>query len=113
MTFEDIAAIATGYPGVTVSTSHGTPSLKVGGTFLMREREPGILALQVTGMEAREFLLEAEPETFFVTPHLDGYPYVLARLERLDRARFSQLFAEIWRKRAPKRVVAGFDAGNS
>src|SRR5690606_19931018 len=92
VTFDDIRAIALAFPGVVAATSYGTPSLKVGSKFLLREREPGVLALQVTGLEVKDFLLEAEPEMFFTTPHYDGYPYVLARLERLDAARFTQLF---------------------
>jgi len=109
MTFDDVCAIALDYPGVVVGTSYGTPSLKVGSKFLLREREPGVLALQVTGLEVRDFLLDAEPETFFTTPHYDGYPYVLARLERLEPARFAQLFEAIWRIKAGKRLLAQWE----
>ena len=35
------------------------------------------------GFDAREHLVRADPETFFVTEHYRNYPSVLARLDRL------------------------------
>jgi len=43
------------------------------------------------GNETRDHLLQADPETFFVTDHYRGYPYVLARLDRLTAADLKKL----------------------
>ena len=31
--------------------------------------------------------MQARPETYFVTPHYEGHPYVLVRLENADEGR--------------------------
>ena len=43
------------------------------------------------GNETRDHLLQADPETFFVTDHYRGYPIVLARLDRLSAADLKKL----------------------
>jgi hypothetical protein len=58
-----------------------------------------------------EALLKGEPDVFFITPHYDGYPAVLVRLEAVDPAQLAELIEDAWRVQAPKRVVAAFDAG--
>jgi hypothetical protein len=45
------------------------------------------------------------PGVFFTTPHFDGYPAVLARLEPLEVAVLAQLLEDIWRERATKKAV--------
>lgn len=105
MTFDDIAAIALTYPGVERYVGLGTPALKVGRKFLMREREPGILALRCPGIDERDLLLEVDPETFFITDHYRGYPYILAKMERIDPQWFATHFEMIWRQNALKRHI--------
>ena len=43
------------------------------------------------GDETRDHLLQADPQTFFVTDHYLGYPMVLARLDRLSAADLRKL----------------------
>ncbi|WP_196260482.1 MmcQ/YjbR family DNA-binding protein [Pelagibacterium limicola] len=108
MTFDEIREIALAYPGVSDHVTYGTPSLKVGGKFLLREREPGLLVLQRPSRDERDLLLEAEPELFFITDHYRDYPYVLVRMERLEPERFRTLFETIWRDKALKKHLAAF-----
>jgi hypothetical protein len=51
----------------------------------------------------------ARPDVFFTTPHYDGHPYVLVRLDVVDRQQLAELLEDAWRIRAPKRVVAEYD----
>lgn len=112
MNFDDIRAIALTYPGVTESVTHGTPSIKVGSKFLLREPEPGILALQRPSIDERDMLIEAEPDLFFITDHYRDYRYVLVHLKRLEPERFRGLFETIWREKALKKHIAAWRAAN-
>ena len=49
-----------------------------------------------------------KPAVFFTTPHFDGYPAVLARLELLPVDVLDDLVQRVWREKAPKRVVRGW-----
>jgi hypothetical protein len=110
-TWDDVVAMATRFPGVEASTTYGTPSLKVRGKFMCRLRtDPDALVLRVSDMGEREALLQGQPYAFFSTPHYDGYPYVLARLEAVDPEELAELIEEAWRIRAPKRLVTQYDA---
>ena len=110
-TWDDVVAIATRLPGVELTTSYGTPSLKVAGGFMCRLRtDPDALVLRVVDLGEREALLQGQPEAFFTTPHYDGHPAVLVRLEAVDPEELAELLEEAWRLRAPKRVIAAYDA---
>ena len=95
MDFDEVFAIASAFPGVVRSTSYGTPSIKLGTKFLLREREPGILAIQRPSIDERDMLIEADPDLFFITDHYRDYPYVLIRLDRLTPDHFRALFETI------------------
>ena len=111
-TWDDVVALGTRLPGVEEGTWFGTPALKVsgrGGMCRLRT-DPDALVLRVTDLGEREALLQGQPDVFFSTPHYDGHPYVLVRLEAVDPEELSELLEEAWRLRAPKRVVAQYDA---
>ena len=98
-------------PEVEVGTSFRTPALRVRGKGICRLRTgPDALVLRVTDLGEREALLQRQPDVFFSTPHYDGYPYVLVRLDRIDPVELAELLEDAWRLRAPKRVVAAYDA---
>ncbi len=109
--WDDVVAIGMRFPGVEVSTSYGTPVLRVKGKGMCRLRtDPDALVVRVLDLGDREALLQGQPETFFTTPHYDGYPYVLVRLDVVGSDQLEELVEDAWRIRAPKRLVAEFDA---
>ena len=109
--WDDVVAIGLRLPGVEVATSYGTPALKVKGKGMCRLRtDPDALVVRVLDLADREALLQGSPEVFFSTPHYDGYPYVLVRLEAVGRDELAELIEDAWRIRAPKRLVAERDA---
>jgi hypothetical protein len=71
---------------------------------------PDALVLRVTDLGEREALLQGQPDVFFTTPHYNGYPYVLVRLEAVDAVELGELIEEAWRAFAAKRVVAAWEA---
>jgi hypothetical protein len=77
--------IALSFPGVAAASSYGKPSYLVGRKFFTRWREgENSIVLIVDSIDERDMLLEADPETFFVTDHYRNYPSVLARASIID-----------------------------
>ena len=72
---------------------------------------PGVLAVRVADLDAKEMLLLADPEKFFTEPHYDGFPAVLVRLERIGNAELRALLRDAWAAQAPKKLVAAFANG--
>jgi hypothetical protein len=67
--------------------------------------DAAILGVRVPDEEAKRALLESEPEIYFTTPHFDGHPSVLVRLERIPAKDLEEAIVEGWLSRAPKRVA--------
>ena len=78
-------------PGVEEGTSYGTPAWRHKGKMLARLHQDGESIVLKVGDETRDHLLQADPETFFVTDHYIGYPMVLAHLDRLSVADLKKL----------------------
>ena len=114
MTWDDVIELGLRFPGVEVSTSFGTPSLKASGKMMCRMRAgPDALVIRVTDMLEREAMVHGDPNVFFITPHYESWPYVLVRLEAVDPIEMSELVEEAWRIQSPKRVVKKHDASAS
>jgi hypothetical protein len=67
-----------------------------------------ILGARVEHLVAKEAMLAADPEVFFTTPHFDGYPAVLVRLERIEPDDLDEVVVEAWLARAPPRLVKSY-----
>ena len=78
-------------PGVEEGTSYGTPAFKFRKKLLARLHQDGKSLVLKVGNETRDHLLQADPQTFFVTDHYTGYPMVLARLAELSAADLKKL----------------------
>jgi hypothetical protein len=87
----DVRRICRGLPGVTERTSWGQPAW-FARTLMARIWEDGVVTVKT--ME-REALAEADPDTFFWTPHHDRSPrLVLVRLDRVDAKELDELLHE-------------------
>jgi hypothetical protein len=67
-----------------------------------------VLAARVPDLGAKKALLADDPAVYFTTPHFDGYPAVLVRLEVIELAELEELLVEAWLARAPKRLAADY-----
>lgn len=56
----------------------------------------------------KEALLADDPAVFFTTPHFDGYPAVLVRLDEIEVDELAELVEEAWLVQAPKRLAAAY-----
>jgi hypothetical protein len=69
-----------------------------------------ILGARVEHLVAKEALIADDPDVYFTTPHFDGYPAVLVRLERIGLDELEELIVEGWLARAPKRLAKEYVA---
>jgi hypothetical protein len=113
VTYEIVREIALALPGVEEGPSYGTPGLRVRGKLFARLWEDGETLVLKIGFDAREMLMKAEPETFFITDHYAGYPCVLVRLPKIRREQIEPLIEEAWQLNAPKRLVAEYERRNA
>jgi hypothetical protein len=67
-----------------------------------------ILGARVEHLVAKEALLADDPDVYFTTPHFDGYPAILVRLERIGLDELEELIVEAWLARAPKRLAQAY-----
>lgn len=109
-TWATVVAIGRSLPEVVESTSYGTPALKVRGRLVARLHEDGELLVVKVDPAERAALVAADGGTFVVTPHYEAHPMVLVRLATVDAAELAELVTESWRRSAPKRLLAEFDA---
>jgi hypothetical protein len=70
-----------------------------------RAPEGPILGARVEHLVAKEAMLADDPDVYFTTPHFDGYPAVLVRLERIELEELEELVVEAWLCRAPKQLA--------
>jgi hypothetical protein len=121
--WDDVDRLARALPGVEESTSYGNRAWKVGGKGFVWERplrktdlealgdaapEGPILGVRVEHLVAKEALLADDPSVFFTTPHFDGYPAILVRLDAIGVDELDEVIVEAWLARAPKRLAGAY-----
>jgi hypothetical protein len=70
-----------------------------------RAPEGPILGARVEHLVAKDALLATDPNVYFTTPHFDGYPAILVRLNRIGPEDLHEVIVEAWLARAPKRLA--------
>jgi hypothetical protein len=138
-TFEDVARLALALPGTEETTSYGNLSWavrsggKAKGKGFVWERplskkdrkdltEAGeievppdevILAARVEDLAEKEAVLAEQPEAVFTTPHFNGYPAVLVRLDRVEEDQLSEIVTSAWLAVAPQSLIDQRAAGEA
>ena len=103
----ELRRIALSLPETTERPSYGSPGFRVRDRLFLRirgESEGGVLIF-VADLDVKEQLLRADPAKFFTTPHYDGHPSVLVRLDAVGVAELRELVTDSWLARAPKIVL--------
>jgi hypothetical protein len=67
-----------------------------------------ILGARVEHLGAKEALLADDAGAFFTTPHFDGYPAILVRLDDIAVEDLDEVIVEAWLARAPKRLAQAY-----
>ena len=118
--WDDVRALALALPEVGERTSRGHPEWRVRDRLFVWERplrradlahlgdrapDTPPLGAWVPDLGVKEALLASEPDLFFTTPHFDGYPMVLARLDALDPGELREIVVDSWLTRAPRTLA--------
>jgi hypothetical protein len=67
-----------------------------------------ILGARVEHIGAKEALLADGSGVFFTTPHFDGYPAILVRLDEITVMDLDEVVTEGWLARASRRLVEAY-----
>jgi hypothetical protein len=67
-----------------------------------------ILGVRTADLEMKAVFLASDPKVFFTTPHFEGYPAVLIRLDKISTSQLKDVIIEAWLARAQKRAVAAY-----
>ena len=90
-------------PGAEESTSYGTPAFKVKGKLFARQHQDGESLVIPIDFEAREEMMSAAPEKFYITDHYLNYAYMLVRMSKVTRDELRDVLMGAWRRVAKKR----------
>ncbi len=105
-TDDDVRRLALALPDTTEKPSYGTPGFRVRDRLFARLRgEDGALVVWRADLDEKAALLAAAPDRFFTTPHYDGHPSVLVRLEAVGLDELNEVLTESWLVRAPRRLA--------
>jgi len=94
MTFDEAVAFALTLPGTERGTSYGKPAVKVvsnGRAFLFPSHEPDTSFGVAIDLDTIEILKVTDPDTFWQTPHYEGWPGVLVRYASEDPGRVREI----------------------
>jgi len=118
--FDDVVRIGSELPEVEVSTSYGTPALKVRGKAFCRlwgdderdrkgpEEEGEVLVVFVDAAEKRAWI-ETSDGALFDQAHYAGHGAMLVRLDRADDDLLADVLEQSYRLKAPRTLLRRLD----
>ena len=122
-TWDDVRRMALALPETSETQSRGQASWCVGGKAFVWERPlrrgdlealgdaaptGPVLGARTADEGVKRALIADQPEVYFTTPHFDGYPAVLVRLDAISEEDLTELLVESWLTRAPKNLAKDF-----
>ena len=123
-TWEDVRRVALALPETTEGEARGLRRWQVKDKLFVWERplrrsdlealgdaapDGEILGARVEHLVAKEAMLADPSGVFFTTPHFDGYPAILVRLDEIARDDLEEVIVEAWLCRAPKRLIDAYE----
>jgi hypothetical protein len=118
--WDDVRGIALALPETSERSSYGSLAWRVNDKGFVWQRplrradlealgdqvpDGPIMAAYVEHVGMKDALIANDPDVYFTTPHFDGYPAILVRLDRIAVAELDELIVDAWLSRAPKRLV--------
>jgi hypothetical protein len=118
--WDEVRELALAMPEATEAVSRGLPHWRVRDrgfvwerplrpadlTHLGLEDQPWpVLGARVDDEAVKFALVEEDADVFLTTPHFDGFPAILVRLDTISRRRLEEVVADAWLAVAPKRLA--------
>jgi hypothetical protein len=122
-TWDDVERLAMAMPEATERESRGHRQWRVKDKLFVWERplrqsdlkalgpsapDGPILGARVEHEGAKQALLQNDEGVFFTTPHFDGYPAILVKLEPTPVDLLEEIVIEAWLARAPTRLAQAY-----
>lgn len=122
-TWQDVRDIALALPGVTETVGWGSAQWRTSKGLVVWDRPlrakdrqdlgdqapaGDILGARVADEGVKAALIADSPEIYFTIPHFDGYPAVLIRLAKIDRAELVEVITDAWLLRVSKRTADAY-----
>ncbi|RKN43901.1 MmcQ/YjbR family DNA-binding protein [Streptomyces hoynatensis] len=113
---EDLREWVNGLPEVEEATHFGQPSFKVKGRPFAGIERDGTTAVAAVAQEEAARAVAEDPEHYAEVwrpggPHGRIFVGLRVELAAVSGDRLRELVVRAWRHKAPKRVVAAYDAG--
>jgi len=90
---------------VEVGTTFGSPALRVHDRPFVSIKDAAIMVLHCPH-EVKEMLMEMAPDIYFQTPHFEGWPGLMVRLDLIGDEELMIRIENAWRFKAPKKLAA-------
>jgi hypothetical protein len=101
--WEQVTAFALSLPDTYLESFYGTPCPKVNKkAFVSPSHEAGTSFHVPSPHEEKTVLIETDPDTFWQTPHYEGWPGLLVRYGSADPDRIRAVISRAWWDRASK-----------
>jgi len=113
VTFDLLRDMILALPDTEETTSWDARSFKVNGKVILYWNPTHDAPVFKVPVEERDFLIEADPETFFTTDHHRPHGLVLARPGTLDPGWARANMERVWRAQAKRATVRAWDAGRT
>ena len=124
-TWDDVRRLALALPETSERTSRDNAQWRVKDKLFVWERPlrrsdlealgdaaptGPILGARVEHEVAKQALIADDPGVFFTTPHFDGYPAILVRLDKIAPDVLEEVIVEAWLCRAPRKLAQAYKA---
>jgi hypothetical protein len=110
VTFDTVRQLALELPEAQEGTSYGTSAYFVRRKLFARHHQDGESLVIRIDFSDRDLRMQADPQAFYITDHYLKYPFMLVRVAYIYQDDLRELLAESWRRSAPQRLVAAYDA---
>ena len=114
VTYEQVREWVLALPGTAevFVEQWGHPTLRVNNKmFASGAPESATMTLKASTEDQAE-LIASDPGTYSRAPYAGRYGWVRVQLSRVDPTELRELIVEAWRRTAPKRLAATYDAAD-
>ena len=113
LTLDDIRDMLKPLPDVVEGISWDSVSFKVNKKVLLYWNSALDCPMFKVPFEERDFLLEVDPETYFITDHHRPWPLILARPDRVSHEWVRSNLIRVWRAQVAKSTLKFYDKNHT